>query len=91
MSQTQCDRLEAELKKGRKLTQRQIFDELFIGNHTGRISELRPKLAKEGLKIKTEWLDTAQGKTGLYSLERTLDLTYQQAENPIGKGDSWEG
>jgi hypothetical protein len=62
---TQCERLLTELQKGRKLTQRQMFDELRIGNHTGRISDLR----KKGHIIRCDDKQTEQGVTGLYSLD----------------------
>lgn len=85
---SQCDRLEAELRKGRKMTERQIHDELLISNHTGRISDLRPKLLKEGLIIACEMIPTSQGKTGLYSLK---SVENERPENVPGKGDAWEG
>lgn len=62
---TQCDRLLAEFKKGRKLTLMDITNELRIGNHSARISDLR----KKGHIIKCEEIKTNQGETGLYSLE----------------------
>ena len=79
---TQCERLEAELRKGRKLTKLDI-DALLIGNHTGRLSDLRDK----GLNIKTEWISTNQGRTGLYSLVEAENNT---PENVPGKGDAYE-
>lgn len=84
---SQCDRLEVELRKGRKMTERQIHDELLISNHTGRISDLRPKLAKEGLIIHCEMIPTNQGKTGLYSLKSSEN---DYPERMPGKGDAWE-
>ena len=82
---SQCDRLEAALRSGRKLTQRAIFDELLIGNHTGRISELRPKFRAEGIEIKCELIKTNQGETGLYYL-----VDPNRPENVPGKGDAYE-
>jgi helix-turn-helix protein len=84
---SQCERLEAELRKGRKLTLMEITNELLIGNHTGRISDLRPKFAKEGLKIQCEWIETRQGRTGAYSL---VDAQNQYPERVPGKGDAYE-
>jgi hypothetical protein len=40
---TQCERLAAEFEKGRELTMWEILHELRIGNHTGRISDLRAR------------------------------------------------
>ncbi len=40
---TQCERLLVEFEKGRVLTMWEILHELRIGNHTGRISDLRAK------------------------------------------------
>ena len=78
---TQCDRLESELRKGRKLTKLDI-DALLIGNHTGRLSDLR----KKGLQINCEYIKTNQGVTGLYSLVGDPN----RPENVPGKGDAFE-
>lgn len=74
---TQCERLETELRKGRKLTKLDI-DALLIGNHTGRIADLR----KKGLKIKTEYIPTQQGTTGLYSLEQEAIWGTKRPDHP---------
>ena len=58
---TQCARLEAELKKGRRLSPMQIINELRIPKYTNRISELRA----DGLPIK---MDDSKGY-GVYYLE----------------------
>ena len=70
---TQCERLEAELRKGRVLSPMEIINELHICKYTNRISELR----KKGLKIKVEDKDGY----GLYSLENEAKMSEKQ---PIG-------
>lgn len=76
---TQCERLEAELRK-RPLTPMQIINDLKIPKYTGRISDLRGK----GIIVEC---DESNG----YGIYRIVDNPYQQAENPPGKGDSYEG
>lgn len=45
---TQIQELYQELLKGRRLGQIEMLNELGIGNHTGRICDLRQKLIQEG-------------------------------------------
>lgn len=45
---TQCEWLLEQLEKGRKLSQIDMLMEGGIGNHTGRISDLRRDLELEG-------------------------------------------
>jgi hypothetical protein len=68
---TQVQWLRAELEKGRSLTQIQMLSEGGIGNHTGRISDLRRELQNEGsgAMIVVGWENGSNGKTwAKYSL-----------------------
>lgn len=82
MPETQCQRLERELLKGRRLSMIDMLNELGIGNHTGRISDLRPKFEALGCKIEC---DESKGY-GVYYL-----VNVERSENAFGKGDAWEG
>ena len=72
---TQCERLEAELRK-RPLTPMQIINDLKIPKYTGRISDLRAK----GLIVEC---DESKGY-GVYS------IVDNRPENVYGKGDAYE-
>ena len=45
---TQVERLRESLEQGRRLGQLEMLNDLGIGNHTGRICDLRKALIKEG-------------------------------------------
>lgn len=75
---TQCERLATELLKGRRLSMIDMLNELGIGNHTGRISDLREK----GFNI---GVDESKGY-GIYYLISDPD----RPENVPGKGDAFE-
>jgi hypothetical protein len=47
-SKTQVERLRESFENGRRLGQLEMLNDLGIGNHTGRICDLRKKLLKEG-------------------------------------------
>jgi hypothetical protein len=51
--ETQAERLLGELRKGRRLTKRQIRGELGIENVGGRIADLRD----QGVPVATIWID----------------------------------
>lgn len=57
-TETQAERLLAELLRGRRLTKVDILDELGIWNSGGRVHELRAR----GYPIATIWLDQATGE-----------------------------
>lgn len=59
-----------------------MLNELGIGNHTGRISDLRPKFEALGCKIEC---DESKGY-GVYYLSCDPD----RPENVPGKGDAYE-
>ncbi len=65
---TQCDRLLAALRRG-PVTNGQMLYALRIGNHTGRISELRRRLKRDGLTIAVTERDRQSGLT-VYALAR---------------------
>ncbi len=75
---TQCERLERELLKGRRLSMLDMLNELHIGNHTGRVSDLRAKGYRIGC-------DDSKGY-GVYFLESDPN----RPESYLGMGDSYE-
>lgn len=64
MKLTQAQWIIEQLEKGRALSQLDMLSEYGIGNHTGRIAEIRQDLfnKKDKREVVTEW-DHKNGKT----------------------------
>jgi hypothetical protein len=61
---------------------------ILSNNLTGRLDNLR----KKGYQFEDRWITLKSGKECKeYRLVSEFASPYQQAENPPGKGDAWEG
>ena len=89
MSRTQCDAILDYLEKHEWIDWEIARTESTIlsNNLTGRLDNLK----KKGYVFQDRWITLKSGKECKEYRLVGKKNPYQQAENPIGKGDSWEG